>query len=267
MKPNTTKSLTSDFGLPERAEQTVVKSIIRLDSIGSTNSHLASLLRDGACVGSAVIAREQTEGRGQLGRAWHSPKDLSLYISFSWRGSTADGLPATVSCAIAQALRAACRVSANVRWPNDVVIDGKKVAGILVESSGVPDVWIIGCGININNTSFPPDIAAIATSVLLESGDYTDIAEIEDAVIRCLDASLNRLERDGFAGMLHMWRQFDTTPGSLVRVRDDQRERLVQAVGVDDQGRLVARDGNHYAIIIGASAIEWVRTGLEPSVE
>ncbi len=230
-------------------------AVVRLDEVDSTSSELARRLRAGAPAdGFAVIARRQTAGRGQMGRAWHSPADEGLYVSFSWRFAGAPaGLSFAAGLACARTLREACGVDAGVRWPNDVVCGGRKLGGVLIEQSPSPGVWVVGCGLNINNTGFPPELEGLATSARLETGRKTDLRAVERMFFQQMNAALGLLASDGFGAVLAQWRMLDRTPGQRVRVG----EQLLEAAGVDAQGRLVAISGDRFETIEAAGILVW----------
>lgn len=241
-----------------------VEMIVRLDVVDSTSNELARRLACGAPVGTAVVAKEQTGGRGQLGRTWFSPPG-SLYASVSLRHHDPTALPFAAGLGVLWTLFRACgfRVGgAHVRWPNDIIVRGRKIAGVLVEAATEQGVWIIGCGINVNVSSFPPELSASATSVLLEQGWETEmdgLLGVEDLFFLSMGVWLSVCEDR--VSTLRAWRVFDCTPGSLIRVREGDGDRIVEAVGVDDEGRLMTNDGGKPGAVIGASVIDWLRSG------
>jgi len=239
--------------------------VIRLASVDSTNAHLLRLLRDGAPAGTAVSAVEQTAGRGQRGRAWFARPGETACVSVSCR-EEACGLPfaAAIACARTFREREHCGVQACVRWPNDVVVDGRKLCGILVESAGASGIYVIGCGLNLNTRGFPPELAGIATSVLIETGRAQDVSVVEEHLLGHLWEQLGLLEKDGFAATLTRWRELDCTAGSRIRVAGPEGEYLAEAAGVDAQGHLVAKSGERFQIIAGASGVEWLAGGGRP---
>ncbi len=146
-------------------------TILRLDSIDSTNLEAMRQARAGALEGLCVIAREQTNGRGRLDRSWQSPKDAGLYFSIVLRPqlemSSWPLITLMAALAVCDALLKACALRADIKWPNDICINGRKLCGILVETveteSGA--AAIVGIGINLTAISLPPELLAGATSV------------------------------------------------------------------------------------------------------
>lgn len=234
--------------------------ITRLDTVDSTNRALAELIRLGAPAGSAVVASSQTAGRGQRGREWFSPAGFSLYVSYSWSlKSGPEGLAFAAGLACARALRESTGAPACVRWPNDIIVNGRKAGGVLIESSLRAQEWVVGCGLNINNPAFPSPLEGIATSTLLETGRECPLNEVEDAFFRHTNAALDQLQREGFDAVLRAWREFDVTPGSRLRVHEGGEDRIVEAVRVNDDGNLITRSGERFELVVGASSVEWMK--------
>ena len=173
------------------------KEIYRYPELDSTNLECRRLAQTGASHGTVVIADHQTAGRGRLGRSFESPAGLGLYLSILWRPHCAPEklLPLTALAAVAarRAIRRVCGIDCAVKWPNDLVLRGKKVAGILTESvlgvTSMVDSVIVGIGINLRQRpgDFSFDVAAIASSLETESGTSVDGAALADALITELD--------------------------------------------------------------------------------
>jgi hypothetical protein len=140
------------------------------ETLGSTMHEAARMAAAGCSAGTAVVAEEQTAGQGRHGHSWHSEPGAGLYVSVVLRLSLPpDSLPAltlALGLATAEAIARVCDLSADLRWPNDVMIDDRKVAGILVQlSDSVAGVAIAGIGVNVNHARFPPELASQATSL------------------------------------------------------------------------------------------------------
>jgi BirA family biotin operon repressor/biotin-[acetyl-CoA-carboxylase] ligase len=150
---------------------------LRFDTVSSTNDIARELAMSGASEGLCVIAREQTAGRGRQGRSWSSPPGEGLYLSLILRpqGKISDAALITLAAAIAVAetLRLDFKADGDIKWPNDVLVKGRKICGILVEAAIEGDrlqYAIMGIGVNIAQRSFPDQIGDEATSILLETG-------------------------------------------------------------------------------------------------
>ena len=157
--------------------------IHRLETTASTMLDAANLARQGAAHGTAVVAERQTAGIGRHGHSWHSEQSNGLYLSIILR------LPAaapTLTMALGLAVQQALDVHSDLRWPNDVMINDRKVAGIMVQSAE-PGVFLAGIGINVHHARFPPDLQAIATSLRIETGREQDKeALLQRVLTECL---------------------------------------------------------------------------------
>jgi BirA family transcriptional regulator, biotin operon repressor / biotin---[acetyl-CoA-carboxylase] ligase len=152
-------------------------TLLRFDSLGSTNDYARELAASGAEEGVAVLAYEQTAGRGRQGRQWSSPAGEGLYLSVILRPqiSPADSAVITLAAAVAVAetLSLDFKTEVDIKWPNDVLASGKKICGILVESAIEAEVIqhaVVGIGVNLAQEEFPEEIRDSATSLLIESG-------------------------------------------------------------------------------------------------
>ena len=130
------------------------RRVYRYETVGSTNTELMALARQGAAEGTVVLARQQTAGRGRRGRSFQSPAGLGLYGSVLLRSSPEDAprIPALAATAVRRAIRRSCGLSCGIKWPNDLVLSGRKVCGILAEALPGPEgsLWVVvGIGINV----------------------------------------------------------------------------------------------------------------------
>lgn len=153
------------------------RQVHRFTSVTSTNDIARRMAAAGASEGTAVFALEQTSGRGRQGRSWDSPAGQGLYLSIVLKPQalfpTVQLIPLAAAVAVAETLRDIYGVSPDIKWPNDILIGGRKACGILVESSTESsriDFAILGIGVNLGQEEFPEDIRATATSMLKETG-------------------------------------------------------------------------------------------------
>jgi BirA family transcriptional regulator, biotin operon repressor / biotin---[acetyl-CoA-carboxylase] ligase len=187
----------------------------------------AHMAEDGAPEGTVVVAAEQTAGRGRHGRRWSSPEGEGLYLSvilrpeipFSQLWQTAF----VASLATAEAVGQVSGLVPRIKWPNDVLLNGRKVCGILTETrrhgdTGTRRPVIVGIGVNLNNSVFPPEIADKATSIMLETGQPVSARQVEEALLTCLDRFYAAYLRDGFTSILAQWKTLDCTSGRRVSV-------------------------------------------------
>jgi BirA family biotin operon repressor/biotin-[acetyl-CoA-carboxylase] ligase len=219
------------------------------DELPSTSDRAKELADDGADHGTVVVAESQTAGRGRRGRVWASPARRNLYFSVVLRPdlppSRAPEITLVASVAICDALRQA-GVDAGIKWPNDVLASGKKIAGMLTELAAEPDrvQWVVlGVGVNVNARAedFPEDLRAEATSILIERGHPAPRALFAAACFTALEEWLDRHAEDGFAAVREAWRERSVTLGREVTVKADGRQIVGTAEDIDESGALVVR--------------------------
>jgi BirA family biotin operon repressor/biotin-[acetyl-CoA-carboxylase] ligase len=206
------------------------------DSLDSTNRYLLDEARRGAPEGLVVVADHQTEGRGRRGRSWVAPPGASLLVSVLLRPALAPERTQLVSMACGVALAEAIeRVAGFVpalKWPNDLVVGDRKLAGILAETDG--DAVVVGAGVNVEWREFPPELAETATACNLESGRSVDRRALLSAFLKELDhryADLDQLPGE--------YRRRLATLGRRVRVERPDGDVVGRAVGVGDSGELL----------------------------
>lgn len=221
------------------------KNLIVLDSVNSTNDYLKKLGNEGCENGTVVAAREQTRGKGRLGRTWQSKKDDGIAFSVLLRPNVA---PSEVSAitplaglAVCKATREYTKLDCVIKWPNDIIIGRKKLVGILTEMSAEFDAVeyvITGIGINVDHTSFPEEIAFKATSLLLETGRHIDKNELLACVLEHLENEFvkNNLELTPTA--LSEYTDLCATVGRSVTFQRGTRRISGMAVGVSEHGEL-----------------------------
>jgi BirA family biotin operon repressor/biotin-[acetyl-CoA-carboxylase] ligase len=232
---------------------------VHLDETSSTNDEAMARGRAGAPTGLVVTADAQSRGRGRQGRAWQSPAGQNLYLSLLLRPDRPPAAipPITLAAAVgvADALNQ-LGVATSIKWPNDVLVHGRKIAGILTETSTRGDRLehvVIGIGINVNQTDFPPDLAGIATSLCRELGREVDreavLAGVLDGVGRATDAFL----AGGVAAIASAWRARSSTLGTRISVVQDGRSVSGVAIDLDEQGALRVRqdDGGELRVLSG----------------
>ena len=155
--------------------------IVRLQTTTSTMKDAAVLAARGEPHGTAVITQSQTAGIGRQGHTWHSADSGGLYISIILRLEIAPTLTLALGLAVQRALNDLAQVSTDLRWPNDVMLNERKVAGILVQAA--EGALIAGIGLNVNQSAFPPDLAEIATSLKIETGSEHPKDALADRII------------------------------------------------------------------------------------
>lgn len=223
-------------------------TILRFDTLESTNDYARNLAASGEDEGTVVIARRQTRGRGQHGRSWISPAGHGLYFSVILRPQVrAEGfgvLTLGAAVAVAESIAAFVHLKPDIKWPNDVLISGKKVCGILVESaieSGIVRYAILGIGVNVGQTIFPEEIAGTATSLTIESGVETRTEDFLPGLLDSLELWYRRSLNEP-AGVLARWQELSSyARGCAVRVFGPDGEIEGVTEGLTDQGALIVR--------------------------
>lgn len=219
------------------------------ESLPSTNEHAYRLAQEGASHGEVVIAEQQTAGRGRRGRSWASPPGANLYCSVILRPELspqrAPELTLLAAVAVAETLREA-GANASIKWPNDLLVEGRKIAGILAEMSAEADsvsfvVLGIGVNLNIRRAEFPRELNALATSVMEARGQRVPRALFAAALWTRLERWLDVHQEKGFAPVRDAWRQLASTLGQEVLVKTETREFRGHAEDIDDSGALLVR--------------------------
>ncbi len=242
--------------------------VVWYDSLSSTNDVADHLATGGAAHGAVVAADAQLSGRGRMGRAWHSPPGAGLYVSVVLRpesfadpvargsAAAASRVTLTAGVALADALRNATGLPAAIKWPNDLVIGPRKVCGILAEGAATGEALrhvILGFGVNVLSSAYPPEIADRATSIEAELGRPVDRGAVFAESLACLAERLREISAGGFGAVLDAWRAL--APSSVgTRVQISTAGGWIDAVtsGIDRDGALVVQiEGSLRRVIAG----------------
>lgn len=225
---------------------------LELAEVESTQAAAIGLLRDpgAAEVPGVVFARQQTKGKGRFGRTWLSEEGDSLTMSLVY-GAYADH-PKPWLIGMAAGIAAAGALHSMLRWPNDLIIEGRKLGGILTElitdSSG-RKVPVVGIGVNLGQTAFPPEIAGIATSLALHrKGPFDPVAIAQKILERLADLP----EPDSWHALAPVWELFDDTPGKLYRLPDGT---AATALSVGPEGELLCSVEGESVTVMAAEAL------------
>jgi BirA family biotin operon repressor/biotin-[acetyl-CoA-carboxylase] ligase len=234
------------------------------ESLPSTNDRAKELAAVGAPEGTLVVAEGQSAGRGRLGRHWESPPGVGLYVSLLLRPPLPPHelpqITLTTAVAVARALERAADAAPEIKWPNDLLLAGKKVGGILTEMETEADqirYLVVGLGLNVNNRDFPPEIADIATSLALALGRAFPRAPLLRAWLEEFEGLYRRFLDREFPAILEEWKHYAVTLGTRVAVR--QGPALIRGLA-----REVAPDG---ALLIETAPGEVVRVTSGEIVE
>jgi BirA family biotin operon repressor/biotin-[acetyl-CoA-carboxylase] ligase len=233
------------------------------ETLGSTNDLAKDLAARGAPEGTVVVAETQTGGRGRLGREWDSPAGVGLYASLVLRPMLPPlelpQITLTTAVAVVRALRRAAGVTPGIKWPNDLLLDGKKLGGILTEMESESDRIrhvVVGLGLNVNNPGFPPQLAATATSLALATGKTYARVDLLKAWLEEFEGLYERFLHQGFPEILEEWKAAAVTLGQAVTVRQGPRTIAGQALDVAADGALLLRtaDGDVVRVTSGEIA-------------
>jgi len=218
------------------------------ESLPSTMDRAMELALDGAPEGTLIISESQTRGRGRMGRLWMSPKYKGIYFSLIIKPEIlpqqAPVLTLISAVAICEGLKQQLGVKAQIKWPNDILLDNKKVGGILTELSAETDTVyaiIVGVGINVNNDRKTLPHSAISLKAI--TGHEVIRLDVLQSVLTCFEQSYLEFKKQGIKQILDKWRTFSVTLGRRVRLSmSRKRLQLVgEAMDIDQDGGLLIR--------------------------
>jgi len=231
---------------------TFEKHIHHFFKIGSTNDVALELGHSEAPNGSVVLAEQQTAGRGRVGRAWHSEKSNGIYMSVLLRPAItpveAPLLTLVAGLAARDAVAELSDTAPDLRWPNDILLNGKKIGGILTEMHAEPDrvlLIVVGIGINVNHETMPADLRGTATSLRIETGKTHSRTELVVRVLHRLDGYYNQFLRQGAEPILRRFAEVSSfCEGKRVRVATAKETFLATTAGLEPSGVLRVRREN-----------------------
>jgi BirA family biotin operon repressor/biotin-[acetyl-CoA-carboxylase] ligase len=225
------------------------RHIAYYEETSSTNVLAGAIARAGCPEGQVVIAETQTSGKGRLGRSWDSPAGKNLYLSMilrpNMKPTEAAQLTLLAAVAVADTLREFVNIGPRIKWPNDVLLSGRKACGILCElatDQDRVDFVIVGIGVNLNYArhQMPPAIRDIATSVLEESGQEVDREYFTKTLIENLESRYLGIRDGGFKAVARSWNEYARIEGQWMVARVvGEREFLGKALGLDENGFLL----------------------------
>ncbi len=228
--------------------RTIGKEIVHFAEVASTNTLAMDLAQKGAVDGTVVIAETQTGGKGRLGRTWTSPRG-NLYVSVVLRPavpiSKAPLITLLGAVAVASGIRRHCGVPAGIKWPNDILLSGKKVSGLLTEMSAEPDrirYIVLGIGVNVNMDSraLQPEVRRMSTTLAAAMGITVDRTAFLRALLAELDLWYHRFLK-GDTEVLAAWKELNVTLGHRVAVSGGGGTLEGLARDVDAEGRLILK--------------------------
>jgi BirA family biotin operon repressor/biotin-[acetyl-CoA-carboxylase] ligase len=231
----------------------IVRDVHYFPEVGSTNHLAFQLAVHGAREGEIVVADAQTSGKGRLNRVWHSPRGSNLYVSAILRPriepATAPQITLMAGVAVAELLSRYCREGVSIKWPNDVLIGGKKACGILTEmkaAAGDVEFIVLGIGLNVNmdREDFDNSLQDIATSLKIETGKAQDRLEVISGLFGFIEKWYRVFLRTGFAGLRDAWLRYADILGKPIRVVNQDESQAGVVTGIDDDGAILMRHEN-----------------------
>lgn len=224
------------------------------DTIDSTNTYAARLAREGAAEGTVVIADSQSGGKGRLGRSWVSPPGVNLYLSLILRppvpAATVPQLNLLAAVAVADTIVQVCDLTPAIKWPNDVLVGGKKVCGILAEmqtETGTLRAVVLGIGVNLNAplSAFPEELREKASSLFLAGGRLVDRCVFTAAILTHLEKLYVLWLEGGFSALRPAWEHHAAwMMGQQIAVAAPDGTVAGTVLGLDSDGALLLREGD-----------------------
>ncbi|MGP3667159.1 MAG: biotin--[acetyl-CoA-carboxylase] ligase [Candidatus Bathyarchaeota archaeon] len=236
------------------------KKIFYFEEVESTQNVAKTLVDAGLEEGTVVIAEKQTRGRGRVGREWFSPKGglwLSIILKPNIPTSKVQRLSLLAGVAVAKTLKKLYKLNAKLKWPNDVLIEGKKICGILVEASGDVDkvnYVIVGIGININvRFTGRRELSTAATSILELLGKEVSMVKLTVKLLEEFEKLYLEFKHGEFSRIIEEWRKLSQTLGKKVKVESYEESFVGEALDVDEDGFLLVkvRDGLVVRVVAG----------------
>jgi BirA family biotin operon repressor/biotin-[acetyl-CoA-carboxylase] ligase len=252
-----------DFLLPGEIKKNLKtkilgKKILSYRTVGSTNHLAFRLAESGAEEGTLIVAEEQTKGRGRMGRSWYSPSKLGLWISLILRPNIppfkAPGLSICAGLALAQTINDLTGMDAKMKWPNDCLLNGRKVGGVLLELSAELDrinFVIAGIGVNVNHllTDFPKNLSTTATSMRIEWGKEMSRIKLLSTFLERLESIYLDFKKNGLAPQRQSIKKFSSLLGTKVVVKFGKEKIEGIAEDIDDNGSLVIGVGKEKRVV------------------
>jgi len=240
---------------PQLQTRFLGKPLHFFDTIDSTNTYAGRLAREGASEGTVVIADSQSGGKGRLGRNWISPPGVNLYLSAILRppvpAVTVPQLNLLAAVAVADTIVQVCDLTPAIKWPNDVLVGGKKVCGILAEmqtETGTLRAVVLGIGVNLNAplSAFPEELREKASSLFLAGGRLVDRSAFTAALLTHLEKLYVLWLEGGFSALRPAWEQYAAWMlGQQIAVAAPDGTVAGTVLGLDSDGALLLREGDN----------------------
>ncbi|MDL1967568.1 MAG: biotin--[acetyl-CoA-carboxylase] ligase [Deltaproteobacteria bacterium] len=227
------------------------QNIIYLKETDSTNTRAKELAAHGASEGTLVIAEKQTNGRGRRGRSWFSPPGDGIYFSLILRPAISPNetprITLMTAVVLAETLISLMKLKLRIKWPNDILVNEKKLAGILTEISTEMDAVnyiVVGLGLNVNTLfeNSSQEIKKSATSILIETGNRTSRVKLIQKFLKLYEQYYDMFKKNNFEPIMNRWRQLADIIGKQIKVDVVGETHIGEVVDVDNDGVLILKD-------------------------
>ena len=222
------------------------RAIYHFAEIGSTNLKAAELAETGVPDGTLVLADRQLQGKGRLSHSWHSPAGVGIYLSLVLRPripvAAAPGISLVAALALVESIKNLYSQEAAIKWPNDILLNNRKLAGILTELTSDGDQVrhvILGLGINCNQTEFPAEISDLAISLRQAVGASMTRVHLLATWLSMFESRYRQLQDEGFESLLPEIKKHSAVLGKRIKFRAHSKSQTGVAVDIDPTGRLV----------------------------
>ena len=240
-----------DLLLPDEIKAKLTTTLIGSDiyyyeDVDSTNNVGKILANKGCADGSIIISESQNKGRGRLERGWYSPKGAGIWFSVVLKPKmspqNAPKFTLLAAVAMTRAIENITGIKCGIKWPNDILYDGKKLVGILTEMNAEIDrinYIVIGMGLNVNNDVFPKELEEIATSLKMIAAKKFNRIDLLSEIIRELEIEYNEAMKNGFKATFETWRKYSATLGCQINVVGIEEQFSGKAIDIDEDGALL----------------------------
>jgi len=227
------------------------KNIIYLKETDSTNTRAKELAAQGAPEGTLIIAEKQTKGRGRRGRNWFSPPGGGIYFSLILRPTISPTetprITLMTAVVLAETLISLMKLKLRIKWPNDILVNGKKLAGILTEISTEMDAVnyiVVGLGMNVNTRfeNFPSEIKKNATSILIETGEQFPRVRLIQHYLKLYEQYYDMFKKNNFEPIMKRWKELADIIGKQIKVDVVGKTHIGKVIDVDNDGVLILND-------------------------
>ncbi|QUH28842.1 biotin--[acetyl-CoA-carboxylase] ligase [Vallitalea guaymasensis] len=237
--------------------------IINFDKLDSTNQQAKKLALEGASNGTVVIAEEQTAGKGRRGKMWVSPPGTGIWMSAILRPSVmpenASMLTLVAGLAVCKAVREITNLEASIKWPNDIVVNGKKICGLLTEMNSEIDFInfvVVGIGINVNIEKFPPELDNIATSLMIEGNQSYQRKKLVKRTLEIFEDYYKKyLATEDLTKIIEEYNEHCINIGRKVRVTGRKQDITGNVKCVTNKGELIVTDQQGEDIVVTSGEV------------